>query len=613
VQQPVTRDDDVGVVEERPTRCRRVDQSARISGLVRLGVPVPDSPGPAGCLSVPLTRRQGIGPEERAQMRLSQRVATSVAALGALALAGATMAPTSSSAASTTTAETTYLVLYHQNSVPSGLAAQLDRAGGTLVASYDAIGVAVARSTSSAFASTMRSDNRVEGVAVSKAIASVNQGGAQVTDSVGQPSELPNSPATPDSLAPLQWDMRQIHAPEAHAVTGGSPAVVVGDIDTGIDFTHPDLAQNVDYADSASCLSGAPDPAPAAWRDDNGHGTHTAGTIAAADNGFGITGVAPNVRVAAIKAGNADGFFFADAVVCAFMWAGAHHIDVTNNSYYMDPFLYNCRNDPEQRVLWKAAQRAAQYAQNQGTLIVSAQGNDSDDRAHPTSDPTSPDYPPGSATNRDVTNACVVVPLELPGVVGVTAVGNTRQTDGDNDPNDYLKAYYSAYGSGVADVTAPGGDFYYGRGTDAEPFGLVLSTWPSNIPCGRSVQEDPGTPPGGVATYCYLQGTSMASPHVAGVAALIISRYGDLQNPQNGKMRPGAVAAMLQQTADPQPCPTALPLHGAPGSSRANVPYAATTRLNGEPQECTGGPGYNSWYGNGQVNALSAVTHGAGS
>ena len=546
-------------------------------------------------------------------MRLVHRVATAVAAAGALAIAGiASASPpssASSSASSTTAATSTYVLLYNQKSVPSGLAAQLDRAGGSLVAAYDAIGVAIARSDSTSFAATMRSDSRVQGVALSRPIATVGAGGAQVDDSVGQPSELPNSPATPDSLAPLQWDMRQIHAPEAHTITGGSPAVVVGDIDTGLDYTHPDLAQNVDYTDSASCLSGAPDTDPAAWRDQNGHGTHTAGTIAAADNGFGITGVAPNVRVAAIRAGNADGYFFPEAVVCAFMWAGAHHIDVTNNSYYMDPFLYNCRNDAEQRVLWKAAQRAAQYAQNQGTLIVSAQGNDSDDRAHPTSDPSSPDYPPGSETNRDITNACVVVPLELPGVVGVTSVGNTRQTDGDNDPNDYLKAYYSAYGSGVADLTAPGGDFYYGRGTDAQPFGLVLSTWPSNIPCARSVKEDPGTPPGGATTYCYLQGTSMAAPHVAGVAALIISRYGDLQNPQNGKMRPGTVAAMLQQTADPQPCPTALPLNGAPGSSRANVPYANTKRLNGEPQECTGGPGYNSWYGNGQVDALNAVTH----
>ena len=100
----------------------------------------------------------------------------------------------------------------------------------------------------------------------------------------------------------------------------------------------------------------------------------------------------------------------------------------------------------------------------------------------------------------------------------------------------------------------------------------------------------------------------MASPHAAGVAALIISRYGNLKSPQNGKMSPGAVEAHMQQTADPQPCPTELPLKGAPGTSLQNTPYAAITRPNDEPQECQGGPGHNSWYGAGQINALSAVT-----
>lgn len=543
-------------------------------------------------------------------MRFVHRIATSVAAVGALVLAGANPAVSTSPAASTTTTgeseSTTYLLLYHQKSLPADLANRLGRAGGTLVAGYDAIGVAVARSSSTSFATEMRADGRLAGVAASRAIGSVAPSGAQVEDSHDQPSELPNAPATPDSLAPLQWDMRQISAPQAHAITGGSPAVVVGDIDTGLDKDHPDLVQNIDFARSASCETGEPVTDPAAWDDKHGHGTHTAGTIAAADNEFGITGVAPNVKVAGIKASNDDGYFFAHMVVCAFMWAGSQHLDVTNNSYYMDPFLYNCRNDAEQRVLWKAAQRAALYAQTEGVLHVAAQGNDSDDRAHPTFDPTSPDYPPGQATDREITNACVVVPLELPGVVGVTSVGNTRQTDGDDDPDDYLKAYYSAYGVGVAEVTAPGGDFFYGRGTEGQPFGLILSTWPAEAPCFRSVKQETSA---GTTTYCYAQGTSMAAPHASGVAALIISRYGDLDNPQNGKMRPGSVAAYLQQTADPQPCPTELPLTGAPGSSRATVPYSNTRRPNGELQECQGGPGYNSWYGNGQINALKAVTH----
>jgi subtilisin family serine protease len=115
----------------------------------------------------------------------------------------------------------------------------------------------------------------------------------------------------------------------------------------------------------------------------------------------------------------------------------------------------------------------------------------------------------------------------------------------------------------------------------------------------KETSSDPSEP---TAVYCYAQGTSMASPHVAGVAALIISRFGDLSSPQNGKMRPGTVQAYIDQTADPQPCPGTLP-----------AGYETFTGLNdNQVQTCQGGTGFNSWYGNGQVNALKAVTHSSG-
>ncbi len=359
--------------------------------------------------------------------------------------------------------------------------------------------------------------------------------------------------------------MTQIHVFEAHAIESGSSSVLVGDIDTGIDPTHPDLAQNVDVANSAGCVTGAADTN---WVDDNGHGTHTAGTIAAAKNDIGIVGVAPGVRIAAIKAGNAAGFFFPEAVVCAFMWAGTHHMNVTNNSYFADPFLFNCKNDPTQRAIWKAESRAIKYAMQQGVTVVAAEGNQADDLAHPTQDATSPDNT--TPVTRAVGNECGVIPVEIPGVIGVTADGNLR-----------LKSFYSSYGVGVTQVVAPGGDSVL-QHTPAAPNGRVLSTWPGALAgnCLRQVHE-------GGALYCYAQGTSMASPHVAGVVALLESL---------GAMRPGQVQARINNTADPQPCPADVSIYAFfPGVD------------DGVPQTCQGGTGYNSWYGHGQVNALSAV------
>lgn len=497
-----------------------------------------------------------------------------LAGLGAAALAvsalSAGVAPATGAPSTAAGTAQTYVVTYRESASTSGAAAAVAAAGGQLVAVYPQIKVVIARSSDPSFAASMRLSKSVEGAASTARLATRlddsqdTSGDATTTDAA--------TPAGGDSLSGLQWDMTQIKVPEAHAVSTGSPSVLVGDIDTGLDYTHPDLAPNVDSAASANCVSGAPVPGAAAAMDDNGHGTHTAGTIAAAANGIGIVGVAPSVRIAGIKAGNADGYFFPESVVCAFVWAGDHGMAVTNNSYFADPWLFNCRNDAEQRAIWTAERRAIRYAQGKGVLVVAAEGNEAIDLSHPVQDSTSPDNT--TPVTRAVTNACAVVPVEVPGVTGVTATGNLR-----------WKSFYSSYGISSADVAAPGGDSVLQR-TAASPNGRVLSTWPASLltttcPTARRVVDASG------ATYCYAQGTSMASPHAAGVAALIASVSGK---------RTGALSAALQDAVDPQPCPTDV-------SAYAFFPGVD----DGVPQTCEGTLDQNSWFGGGEVNALKAV------
>jgi subtilisin family serine protease len=476
----------------------------------------------------------------------------------AVLLSALAFVPPSAAATQAGSAQT-YLVLYKQQKVPLDSAAVIDQAGGSLTYAYNEIGVAIAQSGSADFRSALLADNRIQGVSSTEGFGVQHKDEfVEFYDAAGPPpGDLPNSPVSDtDPLSSLQWDMIQIHTPEAHAITGGSPSVLVGDIDTGLDYTHPDLVANIDFANSVSCVGGVPNQDPAAWNDQFGHGTHTAGTIAAAANDIGIVGVAPNVKIAAIKATDSNGFLYPEYVICAFMWAATHNVDVTNNSYFVDPWLFNCRNDPVQRAIWESLRRAIRYAMSQGVTVVASAGNQNDDLAHPTVDTISPDD--GTPLTREITNACGVIPAEIPGVITVSANGNLMQ-----------KSYYSSYGVGVVQVVAPGGDSRFQR-TDGAPRGTVLSTYPGN-------------------RYAYLQGTSMASPHAAGVAALIIS--------QVGKMPPGKVAAYLTQTADFVPCP-ANPFNPGPPFN-----YLAT---------CQGGDGYNSFYGHGQVNALRAVTHSTG-
>jgi len=380
----------------------------------------------------------------------------------------------------------------------------------------------------------------------------------------------------PDQLSPCQWDMSVIHAGAAHAIPATGAGVTVGIIDGGVDLTHPDLAGGIDVARSCSFIySSTPTADPkdvangncsnkAAVQDFQGHGTHVATTVAARANGFGIVGVAPQATIVALKACTIAGYCFADSVAAALRYAGDQRLDVVNLSLFADPYLYYCSNAAGQRAILKQLQDAARYAQSRGVVIVAAAGNESDDLGHPVSDNISPDWPPDSAIEREVRNNCRVAPAELPGVITVSATGvNTL-------------AAYSNVGSPV-DVAAPGGDAsqttVYGRGR-------ILAGWSSTDETGewefysganRAIVSGGGR-------YVWISGTSMASPHVAGVAALIRQMH--------PKLPQGAVAAKIRASATSLACPTNWPSDDA--------------------RQCTGGAGNTSFFGAGMINAESA-------
>ena len=307
-------------------------------------------------------------------------------------------------------------------------------------------------------------------------------------------TSYPGTPTVPDQLSACQWDMAAISAGAQSRALATGQGVRVGVIDSGVDFTHPDLAGGIDVGASCSFInSTTPTALPqeiangncsnkGAVQDLNGHGTHVATTIAARVNGIGIVGVAPQATIVGLKACTVVGFCFADSVAAALRYAGDQRLDIVNLSLFADPFLYYCSNDAGQRAILKDLQSAARYAQQRGVLVVASAGNEADDLGHPIEDDISPDWPPDSAVEREVRNNCRVAPAELPGVVTVSATGvNTL-------------ASYSNVG-GPVDVTAPGGDAgqtapsVYGRGrilagwssTDAS------GTWEALDAAGRAV------------------------------------------------------------------------------------------------------------------------------
>lgn len=525
-----------------------------------------------------------------------------------------------------------FLVLFADGASNASGRAAVAAAGGVVIHVNSTVGLAEVTSANPQFLGDVRAQAAVKAASLDRSIGNIRPGMAprfaderlqeERTESrphSGGPAVKP-APGT-DSLSGYQWDMRMINAQDASgnpALSERGDGVLVGVIDVGIDGAHPDIAPNFSNALSRNFTVDIPSlDGPCEYADcvdppnvdNNGHGTHVAGTIASPVNGLGITGVAPEATLVNVRAGQDSGFFFLGPTVDALTYAADAGIDIVNMSFFVDPWLYNCPSGDdylsapagkptaeelaEQQLIYEAMHEALAYADDGGVTLVAAAGNSHSDLDTPVrTDEISPDFPAGAAYLRTVTDDCLDLPSEGPNVLSVSAVGPSG-----------IKADYSNYGVSEITVAAPGGYFRDFLGTKLFRSALneVWAPYPANVGAafgeitkGGGVPNNPFvlrscTKELGCAYYQGIQGTSMASPHVTGVAALIIGALG-------GDADPSLVRQILEQSAADHACPVP-----------ATVDYTLVGRPASFNATCTGTPTLNNFYGNGLVDAEAAV------
>ncbi|MHB9145687.1 MAG: S8 family peptidase [Symbiobacteriia bacterium] len=438
-----------------------------------------------------------------------------VLALGVLSVPAAASAPTHR-----------ITVVFKSATLPSNAAAIITAAGGQVTAQVPALGVLYAIGP----VSMLDSLNANSAVLAANPSIELKLGPAKVYEDTSiQPDSINTAKA--DLYNAYQWDIKQVTGDGASwALDAGSHNTVVGIIDTGVNVNHADLKANLlggrNFVPAGGYYGNDPTETgdPSDYVDRHGHGSHVAGTIAGSGR---IIGVGPALGFRSYRIFQRQGGAPTLPILQAILAAtddGVNVISMSIGGY--DTIAKYTWTDPATGTVYKgkdvadfrAYERAVKYAVKHGIVVVAAAGNEATDIGNPTAITAylNATYGPlGYAFQ----GASREVPGTLPGVVTVSATG----------PDQSL-ASYSNYGAGAIDVSAPGGDFqrYPSPGWFTD---LCLSAYKEVTP--------------GVSNYVWMAGTSMATPKVSAIAALIID-----QAKANGKqLSPSQAVTLLQQTS----------------------------------------------------------------